>query len=187
MPARFTASATTWAPSFPAGIEDSPPWNFPMAVRQVSREIDRLGGRPVERGGTVTDNGNRILDVHGLVLDDFFAVDVSASIRRRGTERVLDLGMSCAFQGKAGHEHAAGMFADEVCRFVDRDAVVATAEALEGIEDKVIVLTGAGDAFCSGQDLGGGRSLASMDVERTLRDEYIPMLKAIADTGLTAE
>lgn len=49
---------------------------------------------------------------------------------------------------------------------------------------RVIVLTGTGNAFCSGQDLGGGATLASADLERTLRDEYNPMLKAIADSPL---
>jgi len=42
-----------------------------------------------------------------------------------------------------------------------------------------VVLTGAGGAFCSGQDLGGSRSLAETDLERTLRDEYLPMIAAI--------
>jgi 2-(1,2-epoxy-1,2-dihydrophenyl)acetyl-CoA isomerase len=42
-------------------------------------------------------------------------------------------------------------------------------------------MTGAGKAFCSGQDLGDGGSAASLDLERTLRDEYVPMLKAIFD------
>ena len=43
---------------------------IPMARRLVARELAALGGRPVHRAGVVTDNGNHILDVHGLVIDD---------------------------------------------------------------------------------------------------------------------
>ncbi|MBI1905415.1 MAG: ribose-5-phosphate isomerase RpiA [Rhodocyclales bacterium] len=39
---------------------------IPMARAHVARELTRLGGRPVPRAGFVTDNGNLILDVHGL-------------------------------------------------------------------------------------------------------------------------
>jgi ribose 5-phosphate isomerase A len=39
---------------------------IPMARELVSRSLVRLGGRPLWRAGTVTDNGNHILDVHDL-------------------------------------------------------------------------------------------------------------------------
>lgn len=39
---------------------------IPMARAHVARQLARLGGRPVLREGFVTDNGNVILDVHGL-------------------------------------------------------------------------------------------------------------------------
>ncbi|MFY2826461.1 enoyl-CoA hydratase-related protein [Ruegeria sp. MALMAid1280] len=46
---------------------------------------------------------------------------------------------------------------------------------------RAIVLTGSGGAFCSGQDLGDASSTGKIDLERTLRDEYEPMLEMIYD------
>jgi len=43
---------------------------IPMARSLVARELERLGGRPAWRPGVVTDNGNHILDVHGLHITD---------------------------------------------------------------------------------------------------------------------
>jgi ribose 5-phosphate isomerase A len=49
--------------SFPLPVEV-----IPMARSYVAREIVKLGGRPVWREGFITDNGNVILDVHGLAI-----------------------------------------------------------------------------------------------------------------------
>jgi ribose 5-phosphate isomerase A len=43
---------------------------IPMARSLVARELVKLGGRPVLREAFVTDNGNLILDVHGLTILD---------------------------------------------------------------------------------------------------------------------
>ena len=43
---------------------------IPMARAQVARELTKLGGTPRLREGFVTDNGNLILDVHGLQIVD---------------------------------------------------------------------------------------------------------------------
>ncbi len=43
---------------------------IPMAREHVVRQLQRLGGDPRWREGVVTDNGNVILDVHGLSITD---------------------------------------------------------------------------------------------------------------------
>lgn len=43
---------------------------IPMARALVARRLQARGARPVWRQGFVTDNGNHILDVHGLTIDD---------------------------------------------------------------------------------------------------------------------
>ncbi len=53
-------------------------------------------------------------------------------------------------------------------------------EAL-GARCRVIVLTGAGRAFCSGQDLGDAQDAGELELERVLREEYEPLLRAIYD------
>lgn len=60
-------------------------------------------------------------------------------------------------------------------------AEIAHAFTTAGHEARVVVLTGAGKAFCSGQDLGDSAARNAIDLERTLRDEYAPMLRAISD------
>ena len=48
---------------------------IPMARSAVAREIVKLGGRPVYRDGFVTDNGNIILDVSELKIEDAPALE----------------------------------------------------------------------------------------------------------------
>ncbi len=51
--------------TFPLPIEV-----IPMARSLVMRRLRAFGGHAVWRQGVVTDNGNHILDVHGLTIDD---------------------------------------------------------------------------------------------------------------------
>ena len=70
-----------------------------MARALVARALVRLGGRPEWRAGFVTDNGNEILDVHGLdILDppalesdlnQITGVVASGLFARRGADVVL--------------------------------------------------------------------------------------------------
>ena len=48
---------------------------IPMARNYVARELTKLGGQPVWREAVVTDNGNHILDVHGLRITDALALE----------------------------------------------------------------------------------------------------------------
>jgi len=48
---------------------------IPMARALVARELTARGGRPVWRQGFITDNGNHILDVHGLTIGDPAALE----------------------------------------------------------------------------------------------------------------
>jgi ribose 5-phosphate isomerase A len=56
--------------TFPLPIEV-----IPMARSLVARRIASLGGRPVWRQAVVTDNGNHILDVLGLTIEDPVAME----------------------------------------------------------------------------------------------------------------
>jgi ribose 5-phosphate isomerase A len=48
---------------------------IPMARSYVARELVRLGGQPAWRMGFTTDNGNVILDVAGLAIEDPVALE----------------------------------------------------------------------------------------------------------------
>src|SRR6516165_1524692 len=86
---------------------------IPMARSYVARQLVKLGGQPVWREGVTTDNGNPILDVHNLRLEDPRAfesavnqiagvVTVGLFARRRadvlivaGNDAVRSLGIAC--------------------------------------------------------------------------------------------
>ena len=48
---------------------------IPMACGHVARQLTALGGRPALREGFTTDNGNAILDVHDLAIDEPAALE----------------------------------------------------------------------------------------------------------------
>ncbi|GHT93325.1 ribose-5-phosphate isomerase A [Betaproteobacteria bacterium] len=48
---------------------------IPMATRQIGRRILEMGGDPKLREGFVTDNGNVIVDVHGLTITNPIALE----------------------------------------------------------------------------------------------------------------
>ena len=61
--------------TFPLPIEV-----IPMAKSYVGREMVKLGGNPIFREGTITDNGNFILDVHDLKIEN--PVELEAKINQ---------------------------------------------------------------------------------------------------------
>lgn len=63
-------------------------------------------------------------------------------------------------------------------------AEITAATKRAGDEARVLVITGNGSAFCSGQDLGDGRPSSRNDAERILRDEYEPMVRAISSCSI---
>ena len=72
---------------------------IPMARSHVARELVRLGGHPEWREKVVTDNGNVILDVHGLsilnpaeletTINQITGVVTSGLFARRGADVLL--------------------------------------------------------------------------------------------------
>jgi len=78
-----------------------------MAHQQVARRFRALGGRPVLREGVITDDGNPLLDVHGLSIADPLAMEteinqwpgvVAVGIFARHRARVCLLGTSSGVQ-----------------------------------------------------------------------------------------
>jgi ribose 5-phosphate isomerase A len=62
---------------------------IPMARSYVARQLVLLGGRPAWRMGFTTDNGNAILDVHGLSIADPVALEAHI----RGIVGVVTVGL----------------------------------------------------------------------------------------------
>lgn len=79
---------------FPLAVEV-----IPMARGHVARELVKLGGSPEYREGFVTDNGNVILDVHGLKilnpieleaqLNNIVGVVTNGLFAKRGADKIL--------------------------------------------------------------------------------------------------
>ena len=46
-----------------------------IARSAISREIMKMGGKPIYRNGFITDNGNQIIDVHNLLIEVTFELE----------------------------------------------------------------------------------------------------------------
>ena len=81
-----------------------------------------------------------------------------------------------------GGVHRVTLNRPDVMNALSRDLRRELTEALlAGHSARVIVLTGAGRAFCSGQDLSDAQDLDAASFEATLNDEYVPMIRAITE------
>ncbi len=70
----------------------------------------------------------------------------------------------------------------EVMNALNAAMRVQITEGLRGAgEARVVVITGAGRGFCAGQDLVDAGSPETLDLEKVLNEEYVPMLRAIRD------
>jgi 2-(1,2-epoxy-1,2-dihydrophenyl)acetyl-CoA isomerase len=69
-----------------------------------------------------------------------------------------------------------GLTADVLDAIAEGCRAAATDDAV-----RVVVITGAGRGFCSGQDLRDGLENGDADVRRHLRDHYVPMVHAIRE------
>jgi len=64
---------------------------IPMARRFLSRRLAALGGRPLRRENFLTDNGNEILDVHDLRIEDPVGMETEIN----GWPGVVTVGLFC--------------------------------------------------------------------------------------------
>ena len=81
-----------------------------------------------------------------------------------------------------GGVHRITMARPEVMNALNREMRGQLAAALRaGHSARVIVLTGEGRGFCSGQDLTDAEGLDAAGFEAILNDEYVPMIRAITD------
>ena len=81
-----------------------------------------------------------------------------------------------------GGVHRITLNRPEVMNALNRAMRVELLEALRaGHSGRVIVLTGTGRGFCSGQDLTDAEGLDAAGFEAILNEEYVPMIRAITE------
>ena len=81
-----------------------------------------------------------------------------------------------------GGVHRITLYRPEVMNALNRAMRVELLAALRaGHAGRVIVLTGAGRGFCSGQDLTDADGLDAAGFEAILNEEYVPMIRAITE------